>query len=145
MSTPSIMGESISLKLPAKLQYLNVVGACIAALLEQIDPLEERDTISYTTQLGVHEICTNIIQHAYTQQQGQQSITITMELKTCPRCMHITLSDTGDMFDPDAVQDPNLDEGQVHGYGLFLVKNVMDEVTYSRQPDGNYWQLVKML
>ncbi len=145
MSTPSTCEEIISLKLPAKLQYLSVVGACIVAILDQVDSLEERDTISYTTQLGVHEICTNIIQHAYAQQQKQQCITITMEIKNHPHCMHITLSDTGDTFDLDAVPAPNLNEGQVHGYGLFLVKNVMDEVTYSRLVDGNYWRLVKML
>ncbi len=145
MSITITSTDAVRLELPAKLQYLNILGVCIEAILEGLDALEALETLSYTIQLGIHEICTNIIQHAYVQEQEEQRITITMVIKTGPRRLLVTLFDTGIAFDLTTVQDPNLDEGQIHGYGLFLAKRVLDEVTYSRQPDGNHWQLVKML
>jgi len=145
MNTSHSGGETLRLEVPATLKYLNVVGACVAGLLAEVEDVAERDTLSYTVQLGIHEICTNIVQHAYAQQQENNRIAITMEMQTQPRCLCVTLFDTGERFDQSTAKDPLLDEGQVHGYGLFLVRNVMDEVTYSRHPDGNCWRLAKNL
>ena len=145
MSTPQDTDEVIRLELPATLKYLNVLSACISGILARVEDLDERDAIPYTVQLGIHEVCTNIVQHAYAHTCEQKRILVTMEMKACPRSLHMTLFDTGQAFDQETVQDPNLDEGQVHGYGLFLAKNIMDEVTYNRLPDGNYWRLVKLL
>ena len=144
-STSQKLDEIIRLELPATLRYLNVLGACLTAMLAQVDSLEELDVLSYTVQLGVHEICTNIVQHAYKQEHEEPRIAITMELKMHPRRLCITLFDTGSMCDLSSVEEPNLDDVQVHGYGLFLARNVLDEVIYSRQPEGNYWRLAKVL
>ncbi len=137
--------ETLRLELPATLKYLNVVGACVAEMLAQVEDVADMATLSYTVQLGIHEICTNIVQHAYTQQQEHKRIAVTMEMRAQPRCLCVTLWDNGKHFEQSEVQEPLLDEGQVHGYGLFLVRNVMDEVTYSRQPEGNCWRLAKKL
>ena len=40
---------------------------------------------------------------------------------------------------------PDLDTGQVHGYGLFLVRSLIDDVTYAHSGGENRWELVKRL
>ena len=72
----------------------------------QVEDLENRDALSYTIQLGVHEICTNIVLHAYAHFHEQKHIDVTMEMKACPRCLHVTLFDTGEPFDQSSVQRP---------------------------------------
>ncbi len=140
MGTPS---DTIRLDLPATPRYLNVLGDCIAALLSHVNTLPDPQTTIYNVQLAVHEACTNIIDHAYNGQEGR--INITMTLNWQPPKLTIELVDTGKSFDPLAVPPANLDEPHVRGYGLHLMKQLMDDVTYKTAPGSNMWRLVKNL
>ena len=62
-----------------------------------------------------------------------------------PRRLVIDLRDNGSSFDFAEAPKPNLNEAQIHGYGLFLVKELMDEVTYEPGPTENHWRLIKHL
>jgi serine/threonine-protein kinase RsbW len=53
--------------------------------------------------------------------------------------------DSGDPFDKTAVATPNLEEPQEHGYGLFLIEQLVDDFKYTRLPAGNQWQLKRIL
>ena len=136
--------DTIRLDVPATHRYLNVVGACITAVLARVEGLVEPAVVAYSVQLAVHEICTNIVEHAYAG-QPEGRITITLALLIEPRCLIISLHDTGRSFDPAHVPAPNLKDGQVGGYGLFLVRELMDDVSYQPQPGSNCWRLVKGL
>lgn len=136
--------ELIRLDLPATHKYLNILGACISELLTRVEDVAERDAISYNLQLAAHEACANIIDHAYEGALGCR-ILVTIILADCPRRLIIELHDTGYSFDPATVPAPNLDEAHDHGYGLFLMHSLMDEVTYTSRSEGNHWALVKYL
>jgi serine/threonine-protein kinase RsbW len=134
----------IRLELPAEYRFLNVVSACLAALLEQVDDLAARDIVTYNMQLAVQEACTNIIDHAYEGQDGGQ-IAVAIALDGPPRRLTIDLYDNGQPFDASQTAAPSLDEPQVHGYGLFLMRELTDSVHYERLKDRNHWQLRKAL
>jgi len=136
--------ELIRLDLPATHKYLNILGACISELLTRVEDVAERDAITYNLQLAAHEACANIIDHAYEGALGRR-ILVTIILADCPRRLIIELHDTGYSFDLATVPAPNLDEAHDHGYGLFLMHSLMDEVTYTSRPEGNHWALVKHL
>jgi serine/threonine-protein kinase RsbW len=136
--------EVIRLDLPATHKYLNILGACITELLTRIDNINEREVITYNLQLAAHEACANVIDHAY-EGDGEQRIIITLTLTAPPRRLIIDLHDTGYSFDISTVPEPDLNEAHDHGYGLFLMRSLMDEVTYVPQPKGNHWSLVKHL
>jgi serine/threonine-protein kinase RsbW len=61
------------------------------------------------------------------------------------RHLTVEIRDTGKPFDLDAVETPGLNEPQIHGYGLFLIQQLMDEVVYIPKPGDNRWRLVKHL
>lgn len=84
------------------------------------------------------------MQHAYKDAPGGR-IRMALTLAPAPRQLVIELCDTGAPFDPTAVPQPDLDAVQEHGYGLFLVHQLMDEVTYHSHPHGNRWRLAKYL
>ena len=136
--------DIIELSLPADYRYLNIVGAAIAALIERIEGLDEPEITSYNLQLVAQEACANIVGHAYNNQpDGRIHITVTVE-STPPRVL-IDLDDTGEPFEPESIPEPDLDDAQVHGYGLFLMRHLLDEVTYYPGAGNNRWHLVKNL
>jgi serine/threonine-protein kinase RsbW len=133
--------EVIRLDLPATMKYLNVVGACIAEVLSRESDVKDLDTLIYNVQLATHEACTNIVDHAYAEAGGR--IIILLAVQHNPRRLIVELHDTGQSFDLSTVKEPVLGEPQVRGYGLFLMRQIMDEVTYDAQAGHNRWRMVK--
>ena len=134
-------GQVVQLNLPAQHKFLNVVGNCIRALLANEDQLPERNALVYNIELAVHEVCANIVEHAYAGLPGR--IGVTFALADQPRCLVVDLEDNGRSFDISTVAEPDLSQPHTGGYGLFLVHQLMDTVSYSPQPGSNHWRLVK--
>ncbi len=137
------ISRAVRLQLPATHRYLNVLGACINALVEHAEDLDDAEQQSYNIQLGTNEVFANIVDHAYAERDGD--VAVTLALLDTPQRMQIDLHDTGVAFDPASAPEPDLDEIQVRGYGLFLVRSLFDEVDYAARADGNYWRLIKLL
>ena len=137
--------NTVQLDLPARLEYLGVLNVVLGELLQnQVDHLPDADHIVYSVQLAAQEACTNIVRHAYQGDSGGR-IRTSIALVEDPLRIMVRLVDTGQWFDIDSVPDPDLGNPQVHGYGLFLIRQIMDEVTYQRDGEGNVWHLVKYL
>lgn len=136
--------DTIELNIPATHTYLNVVGACLAGILARVEGVDEHAVVSYNVQLAVHEIITNIVEHAYGQRAGGR-VMIRVLLAAQPRRLVVELQDTGRAFDVSAIDPPELDTAQEGGYGLFLARALLDEVHYEPQTGNNRWRLTKYL
>jgi serine/threonine-protein kinase RsbW len=134
---------TISLDIPAVEHYLHIVGSTLNGMLTQEARPAEPDTLAYNVQIAVMEICKNIVQHAYPRKQGHERIHITFQLQAGQ--IAIELFDTGIIFDPSQVQEPDIAAGRLQGYGLYIAKHLLNEVTYCHHLNGNYWYLVKNL
>ncbi len=95
--------------------------------------------------IACEEILVNIVSYAY--KPGQ---TGKMELTACGthgKSLEICFSDDGVPFDPLAMPDPDtakpIEEREIGGLGIFLVKNLMDEVSYKREDRRNIVRIVK--
>jgi len=121
------------------------VGACIAEMIGRLEHLPDRASAIYNIQLAAQEVCVNIVEHAYGPDRDGARIDVTLTLERSPDRMIVDVEDTGRPFDPAAVADPDLNGAQVHGYGLFLMRALMDEVVYTPHAQGNRWRLGKML
>jgi len=135
--------ELVRLDLPARYTYLHLLSDCIADMLRLVEGVSDFETLSYNVQLAAHEVCTNIITHAYSNSgDGRIEMTLTLRRDEQP-CLTIDLHDTGKAFDAESYNAPDLDEVRVHGYGLFLIRNLMDNVTYTPTAGRNHWSLTK--
>jgi serine/threonine-protein kinase RsbW len=139
----SFMNRSdiIRLDLPATHKFLSVLDA-FSAVLERADGLAEPATLAYNVQLAVHEICTNIVRHAYNEgSDGRIYLTLTLMYPVHQeyKRLIVELYDTGRSFDPSKIPDPDLAIPGEHGYGLFLVRQLMDEVIYHAK-EGQAWR-----
>ncbi len=96
--------------------------------------------------LAVDEAVSNIMRHGYRGGPGE----IELVVEADPKRIAITILDSGTKFDPDRVQDPDMGEhirqGRKSGLGIFLMRQIMDEVSYSfREGVRNQLRLVKYL
>jgi serine/threonine-protein kinase RsbW len=133
--------ESIRLELASNGRDLDALRSRIEGLLS--DPRVSSD-VSQRVQLAVHEVCANIVEHAYgSDRDGTIQVTLTRTFE--PQRLVVDLFDTGLPFDPASEPEPNLDEPHVRGYGLYIVRSVMDDVRYDHGAGGNHWRLVKNL
>ena len=139
--------DTVRLNLPASHKYLHLLGSCIEGFLGQVDGIADVSTLAYNVQLAAHEICANIVEHAYggSPSGHENRIEITLSLEAAGTLLVIELRDQGQPFDPSTVPEPILGEPQVHGYGLFLARELMNTVDYRSGPDGNFWRLTKHL
>jgi len=106
----------------------------------------DRRTVSQI-ELAVDEACANVVEHAYRAgDAGEMEVTCGLEV----RGFVVRVRDWGTGFDPDAVDEPDvtapLEERGLGGLGLFLVRQVMDEVGFSFNTErGNELVMVKRL
>jgi serine/threonine-protein kinase RsbW len=131
----------IDLNLPSKLKYLNVLGASIAALLEHAQ-LQDAEGEIYNVQLAVHEICTNIIEHAY---DGSDDMRV--EIEFCydekKNALTVTLKDTSPKMFIGKEKPSEDEEVSERGRGIFLAEQLMDSVQYQHHATFNEWTLKK--
>jgi serine/threonine-protein kinase RsbW len=97
-------------------------------------------------QLAVDEACTNVIRHAYGERGGR----ILIAIDSIEDGIRVIIQDWGAAFDPGVVPVPDvaapLDERALGGFGLFLMRQVMDEVDFVFDADnGNTLTMVKRL
>jgi len=143
MSSKSPSTNFVRISIPASLNYLTILGPCLEAILQETIPPGKEETLSYSLELAIYETCTNIVQHAYSDSSGR--IEVELSLENYPQRLIIDLYDTGHSFNMTEVPRPNLEIPQEHGYGLFLVHQLMDDVIYHPENGKNHWRLVKNL
>jgi serine/threonine-protein kinase RsbW len=100
----------------------------------------------YKIETAVDEACSNIIEHAY----GQEDIgDIVVSVVTDLEKITITLTDFGEPFDPKYVKQPDLDADlevrEDHGLGIYMMKQWMDVVIFDINQEKNVLTLVKYL
>ena len=101
----------------------------------------------YAIQLAADEASSNIIEHAYAGVTGGK---LEIDISTSDTKLKIIMRDHGKPFDPASVPEPNvkadLSERKIGGLGMYLMRKLMDEVSYKSSPEtGNILTMIKRL
>jgi serine/threonine-protein kinase RsbW len=140
------MGETLKDRLVVSndTKYLIVVRDFVARLIRQSRlPREEENKVI----LAVDEAVTNIIEHGY--DEGVDG-SIEIEIEAADDQFKVVIRDSGRVFNPESIPDPDMKEhvqrGHKKGLGIFLMRQIMDEVRYKFK-DGvkNELTLVKFI
>lgn len=95
------------------------------------------------TQLAVEEVITNVIVHGYKGSKGSIGITG----RSADNCIEIVVTDQAPPFDPLSIPEPDLeadvDERKIGGLGIYLLKQVMDGVSYRFENGSNILTMTK--
>lgn len=128
------------------------VDAVVENLPQVIDfateHLEERDCPMKTSmqmELVIEEIFVNICNYAYNPEVG--SATFCMEFEDNPAAVLMTFIDNGKPYNPLEKSDPDttldIDEREIGGLGIFLVKKNVDEIAYNYADGKNILTMKK--
>lgn len=94
--------------------------------------------------LAVDEACTNIVKHAYKNQEGG---IVSVKLKLENDKLSIELEDLGAKFNTEEVPNANIEEyykeHKKGGWGIYLIKKIMDLVHYTRSDEGKNYLLLE--
>lgn len=144
-SRRSNMAErSTSMRMKAVLENVPRAIECVTEWAQKAG-FDERAL--YEIQLAVDEACANVVDHAY---QGADPGDIEVSCCLDDQILTVQVRDWGTGFDLSGVADPDLDapleERTLGGLGLFLVKQVMDDVQFRSDPElGNELMMSKRL
>ena len=125
-----------TLTLKAELDRIGEVTAFIEEQLEAVDcPMKAQMQID----MAVDELFSNIAHYAYGEGTGEAAVSFDFDAQT--RMVSVTFEDTGVPYDPLKKDDPDVslsvEEREVGGLGIFLVKKTMDAMEYERRGDRN--------
>lgn len=97
--------------------------------------------------IAVEEIFVNIAHYAY--KTGIGKAVVRVEINDDPATVTITFMDHGVEYNPLEREDPDItlsaEERDIGGLGIFMTKNLMDDVTYEHNEGKNILKLKKSL
>ncbi len=86
-------------------------------------------------EMAVDEACSNVIKHAY-ERDARKPIDIAIKVDYDK--LTVVVTDRGKGFDPSAIKMPDMKEYiaelRVGGLGIYLMRTLMDEVSYDIKP-----------
>ena len=122
----------------------------IARLNEFVEEIGNDFSLSpevvFNLNLVLEEAVVNIINYAYPKEEHEK---IYLSAKLHNDSIILVLTDTGKEFDPTMVPDTDItlsaDERPIGGLGIFLIRQIMNEVKYERIDGKNVLTLEKKL
>lgn len=132
------------LTLEATVENIQVVTDFVNEELEALHcPMKAQMQID----VAIDELFSNIAFYAYQPESG--NATIQVEVEKEPLAIILTFIDHGIPYNPLDKKEPDIslpaEDRPVGGLGIFLIKKMMDEVTYKYQDGQNIIQMKKML
>jgi sigma-B regulation protein RsbU (phosphoserine phosphatase) len=130
---------------------LDNVIAEISKLAPFVDSIADEKgldpSLAMSLNLALEEAATNVIMYAYPEGTNGP---ICLDAVVGKDTLEFILSDKGKPFDPTAKPDADItlgvEERGIGGLGIFMVKNIMDSVSYERSEDGkNILTMIKKI
>ena len=119
----------------------------LADFIESVADLAHLDVgTTMSINLALEEAVSNVIMYAYP--EGSDGL-VDIEAIIRKDMLRFIISDNGIAFDPTAAPDADvnldLEDRPIGGLGIFLVKNIMDTVSYQRSDGKNILTMTKKL
>jgi anti-sigma regulatory factor (Ser/Thr protein kinase) len=86
--------------------------------------------------LALDEALCNIINHGYDKRPDGRIRVSLSDLKSDPAAIGIVIEDRARQVDPDEIRSRDLDDIRPGGLGVFLMREIMDQVTYEPRDGG---------
>ena len=130
--------ETTELTLPSRIEAVNEAAAAFARVLGRAGIDEDA---AFGIDMAFREAVTNAVLHGNKQDESKL---VRVTVKSAPDWLEISVRDQGTGFDPVAIPDPTVAENimKTAGRGIFFMRNFMDEVDWSIEPEGG--TLVRM-
>lgn len=133
----------VDIIVPNQTRYLSLIGNIGEEIAKELDRYTgDRDLLAYHLNLVLTEAMVNAIEHA---NRGDTNKTVRVKIHIERENLCIKVYDQGQGFDLDAIPQPDLENPNEHGRGIFLIRTLMDCVRYHRTKYGNVLTMKKTL
>jgi len=126
---------------PAKLEHLE---AMLDFILSQARFMGFSEKKISQIQLAAEEVLVNVINYAYPDKRGDIEITLNTRDGVV---LEVVVVDWGFAFNPLELPEPDLcaelEDRKIGGLGIYLLRKLMDEVSYKRENDRNILAFVR--
>jgi serine/threonine-protein kinase RsbW len=122
--------ETVSLQIPSGPEYV-LLARLVVSSVGKFAGLGPEDV--YDLKLAVTEAATNVIRHAAVE-------TLRIDYRSFPRSVAITVTDTGGGFN---VEELTKDPGGDGGFGLTVIRNLVDEVVLDSAESGTSLKMTR--
>jgi sigma-B regulation protein RsbU (phosphoserine phosphatase) len=140
---PRVAGELLEITITNQLAEIDRVNDSFNELAERCDiPMN----VSLKINMVFDELLANVISYAYVEEEEHK---IDIAIECGDGLLTIVITDDGVPFNPFTREDPDttlsLDEREIGGLGIHLVKSTIDETLYQRRHNSNIVTLIKNL
>jgi anti-sigma regulatory factor (Ser/Thr protein kinase) len=127
--------EQRTQEFPSELRHLAAVRALVREVCRHAwgDTIDEEWLVKL--ELAVDEAASNVVLHAY---EGQTGLPIEVAVAADADQVCVTLFHQGKPFDPDAVAPPAFDGSRESGFGLYLIRQAVDELAFFQDERGRH-------
>ncbi len=133
----------VDIKVPNQTRYLGLIGKIgedIARTLKRYHG--DREELAYNLNLVLTEAMANAIRHA---NEGNPAKEVHITISILDRVLNIKVYDEGQGFDVNALPIPDFKSLDEHGRGIYIIRTLMDTVTYRRHTKGHVLEMEKTL
>jgi serine/threonine-protein kinase RsbW len=131
---PAAPPERIEVRLPSRASYLGAVRSVVKGLVEECLDVRLTDEEIHGIQLSLQEACINVVRHAH---RNDPTKPLVIGILPGPDRLVIEIEDFGPGLPETPPPDPNPEAPREGGYGLFIMRETMDEVR-SVHRDGKH-------
>lgn len=129
---PALTEEMTELVLPSRIEAIQDAASAAAEFVQRLGMDEDA---AFGVDMAVREAVTNAVLHGNRLDEGKA---VEVSFKSLPGAIEILVRDRGEGFDRESVPDPTDPENimKTSGRGLLFIRTFMDEIEWSRHPDG---------
>jgi serine/threonine-protein kinase RsbW len=129
---PPLTEEMTELVLPSRIEAIEEAASAAAEFVKRLGVGEDA---AFGVDMAVREAVTNAVLHGNRQDETKS---VEVSFKSVPGTIEIRVRDRGEGFDTGSVPDPTDPENilKTNGRGLLFIRTFMDEVEWSRHPEG---------
>ena len=124
--------ETTELALPSRIEAIEDAATLIAEFVSRSGIAEES---AFGIDMAVREAVTNAVLHGNRQDESK---VVEIRFRNSATALEITVRDEGRGFNPEGVPDPTDPQNllKTSGRGILFMRTFMDEVEWSRHPEG---------
>ncbi len=134
-----------TVKVEAKIDNIHILQEMTEEFLDEIG-CPPKAAMSF--QVAIDEIASNVVFYAYGEDNTGE-LEFIIEYDDNKSSVAITFIDEGMEYDPLKKEDPDItlsvDERAIGGLGIFMVKKMMDNMTYLRESGKNILTIEKKI
>jgi serine/threonine-protein kinase RsbW len=133
----------VHIKVPNQTRYLGLIGKIgedVARTLKRYKG--DREELAYHINLVLTEAMANAIRHA---NEGDPEKEVHITIAILGKSLNIKVYDQGQGFDICTLPTPDFKSLDEHGRGVYIIRSLMDKVTYRKLKGGHVLEMIKTL